>query len=159
MAARHARSAPLGAVFRSIGSALESIGSTITTDTTRDTLSRHREVMALGAKFPTIAASCFVAPTANVMGNVNIGEFSSVWYGAIIRGDPSSDNATIGMSATIGEGATVGAGAYVAPGAVVEPGTTVAAGQVVAGSPAVVLRQVTPEESDLMSTPQPLKYI
>lgn len=36
---------------------------------------------------PSIAASAFVAPTATIIGDVHVGEGSSVWFGAIIRGD------------------------------------------------------------------------
>lgn len=36
---------------------------------------------------PTIDPSCFVAETAAVIGDVVIGARSSVWYGAVLRGD------------------------------------------------------------------------
>jgi carbonic anhydrase/acetyltransferase-like protein (isoleucine patch superfamily) len=36
---------------------------------------------------PTIHASAFLAPTAVVMGDVTIGEESSIWYTAVLRGD------------------------------------------------------------------------
>ncbi|MFO0681217.1 MAG: gamma carbonic anhydrase family protein [Sandaracinus sp.] len=36
---------------------------------------------------PVLAASAFVAPTASVIGEVTIGEESSIWYGAVLRGD------------------------------------------------------------------------
>jgi carbonic anhydrase/acetyltransferase-like protein (isoleucine patch superfamily) len=34
-----------------------------------------------------IHPTAFVAPTASVMGNVTLGAESSVWYGAVLRGD------------------------------------------------------------------------
>ena len=34
-----------------------------------------------------VAPSAFIAPTAAVMGDVHLGEDSSVWYGAVLRGD------------------------------------------------------------------------
>lgn len=37
--------------------------------------------------FPKIHPSAFVAPTAIVMGDVEIGEGSTIWYGAVLRGD------------------------------------------------------------------------
>ena len=40
----------------------------------------------LGAKQPVINGS-FVAPTASVIGSVNIGSNSSIWYSAVVRGD------------------------------------------------------------------------
>ncbi len=36
---------------------------------------------------PRIAESCFVAPSADVIGDVTIGPGSSVWFGAVLRGD------------------------------------------------------------------------
>ena len=36
---------------------------------------------------PTVAADAFVAPGAMVIGDVTIGAGSSVWYGAVLRGD------------------------------------------------------------------------
>ncbi|CAA7623816.1 MULTISPECIES: gamma carbonic anhydrase family protein [Magnetospirillum] len=36
---------------------------------------------------PTIDASCFIAPNATVIGDVVIGEGTSVWFGCVIRGD------------------------------------------------------------------------
>ncbi len=38
-------------------------------------------------KRPKIASSAFVAPTAVVIGDVQIGEESSIWFGTILRGD------------------------------------------------------------------------
>ncbi|MCL4441331.1 MAG: gamma carbonic anhydrase family protein [Firmicutes bacterium] len=40
----------------------------------------------LGRK-PQIAEGVFVAPTAVIIGDVTIGEGSSIWYGAVLRGD------------------------------------------------------------------------
>ncbi|MBT7649735.1 MAG: gamma carbonic anhydrase family protein [Opitutae bacterium] len=39
------------------------------------------------SKKPTLAPSAYVSPTANVIGDVRLGDFSSVWYGSILRGD------------------------------------------------------------------------
>ncbi|MFH1873702.1 MAG: gamma carbonic anhydrase family protein [Pseudomonadota bacterium] len=36
---------------------------------------------------PDVHQSVFVAPNATIIGNVNIGLQSSVWFGAVIRGD------------------------------------------------------------------------
>jgi carbonic anhydrase/acetyltransferase-like protein (isoleucine patch superfamily) len=37
--------------------------------------------------FPKIHPSCFIAPNATIIGNVEIGKNSSVWFGCVIRGD------------------------------------------------------------------------
>ena len=39
---------------------------------------------------PKIHEDAFVADTAAVIGNVNIGKGSSIWYGAVLRGDIES---------------------------------------------------------------------
>ena len=44
-------------------------------------------VRNLGDKIPRIAESAFVSEAAYVIGDVDIGENSSVWPGAVIRGD------------------------------------------------------------------------
>merc|ERR1712028_14613 len=69
----------------------------------------------------------FIAPSASVIGNVTIGEHSSVWYGATIRGDVNTikigakssvgDRAVVQIqsdqSTSIGDNVTIGAGAIV----------------------------------------------
>lgn len=44
-------------------------------------------IYTLGKYVPNIAASCWVAPNAAVVGNVIMKEHSSVWFGATVRGD------------------------------------------------------------------------
>ena len=44
-------------------------------------------VYALGSLRPRLAADVWIAPTATVVGDVEIGAQSSVWFGAVIRGD------------------------------------------------------------------------
>ena len=71
---------------------------------------------------PSIPDSAWVADSAQVMGNVTLGEHTSVWFGAVLRGDTSTitvgkgsnvqDNSVLhadnGMPLVIGEGVTVG---------------------------------------------------
>src|SRR5476649_1054296 len=38
-------------------------------------------------KTPDIAGALFVAPNATIIGDVQLGKDSSVWYGAVLRGD------------------------------------------------------------------------
>ena len=38
-------------------------------------------------KTPVIHPTVFVAPNASLIGNINIGKDSSIWYGCILRGD------------------------------------------------------------------------
>lgn len=44
-------------------------------------------IKTLQGKTPKIAQDVFLAENATVIGDVEIGESSSVWYGAVIRGD------------------------------------------------------------------------
>ena len=37
--------------------------------------------------FPKIKKSAWIAPSADVIGNVKIGKDSSIWFGAVVRGD------------------------------------------------------------------------
>jgi len=76
---------------------------------------------------PRIDPSAFIAPGATVIGNVTIGPEASVWFGAVIRGDDTEfeisigartsiqDNCVIHVSkqgaTVIGEGVTIGHGA------------------------------------------------
>lgn len=54
---------------------------------------------------PTIHPTAFVASTAAVMGDVTLHEDSSVWYGAVLRGDAAP--ITIGAQTNIQDGAIV----------------------------------------------------
>src|SRR6266702_6527685 len=87
----------------------------------------HAGIDARLRKGPTIHPSAWVVPAATVIGDVTLEKESSVWYGAVLRGDinriivgPRSniqDNAVVhldtGYPTTIGELVTVGHGAIV----------------------------------------------
>lgn len=44
-------------------------------------------IRSVGGVSPRIHPDAFVASSADVIGNVTIGKHSSVWYGAVLRGD------------------------------------------------------------------------
>jgi gamma-carbonic anhydrase len=44
-------------------------------------------ILSFGGKTPRLAADVFVAPTASVIGDVEIGAGASVWFGCVIRAD------------------------------------------------------------------------
>jgi carbonic anhydrase/acetyltransferase-like protein (isoleucine patch superfamily) len=48
---------------------------------------------------PVIAPDAFVAPGATVLGRVKIGRSSSVWFGAVVRGD--TENITVGQETNL----------------------------------------------------------
>jgi carbonic anhydrase/acetyltransferase-like protein (isoleucine patch superfamily) len=62
-------------------------------------------IVPFGGRSPRIAASVFVAPTATIIGDVTIGDESSVWFGAVLRGD--SGRIEIGARTTIQDNAVV----------------------------------------------------
>jgi len=44
-------------------------------------------IVEFEGRSPRIAASAFIAPNAVLVGDVEIGENASVWFGAVLRGD------------------------------------------------------------------------
>ncbi|WAM33532.1 gamma carbonic anhydrase family protein [Caldicellulosiruptor morganii] len=42
-------------------------------------------IITYNGKIPKIADSCYIAPSAAIIGDVEIGENSSVWFGCVIR--------------------------------------------------------------------------
>jgi carbonic anhydrase/acetyltransferase-like protein (isoleucine patch superfamily) len=47
-------------------------------------------ILPVKAVFPTIPTSCFIAPNATIVGDVELGEECSVWFNAVLRGDVCS---------------------------------------------------------------------
>ncbi|MCD6182382.1 MAG: gamma carbonic anhydrase family protein [Candidatus Cloacimonetes bacterium] len=54
---------------------------------------------------PTIDAKAWIAPSADVIGDVKIGAFSSVWYASVLRGDVAP--ITIGKNCSIQDGSVI----------------------------------------------------
>jgi len=65
-------------------------------------------IRSLGGKTPKIAESAFVSEAAYIIGDVEIGEDSSVWPGAVIRGDFGSIK--IGKNTAIEDNCVIHAG-------------------------------------------------
>ena len=79
-------------------------------------------IYQLGDKKPVIPASCYIAESATIIGDVTLGERVSVLSGAVLRGDNEpitigddsnvQDNAVLhtdpGAPLTIGKGVTIG---------------------------------------------------
>jgi carbonic anhydrase/acetyltransferase-like protein (isoleucine patch superfamily) len=84
-------------------------------------------VLSFGGHTPRVHPTAFLAPTAVLIGNVQVGPESSIWFGAVLRGDQGApgicvgarssiqDNCVIHVSARgptlIGDDVTVGHGA------------------------------------------------
>jgi len=62
-------------------------------------------ILTLKNHKPQIASSVFIAPTAVVAGDVVVGEGSSIWYNAVIRGD--TNYIVIGKNTNIQDNATL----------------------------------------------------
>lgn len=118
-------------------------------------------IVSFKKKTPVIDESCFVAENSTVIGDVTVGEKSSIWFGAVLRGDMSKivigknsnvqdnavihvgteptiigDGVTIGHnaivhSAKIGNNVLVGMGSVVLDGAIVGENSIIGAGAVV----------------------------
>ena len=78
----------LGSMLRSLGAALESTGTALQgSRASAAALNVHQTIMPYAQEHPKIPPEVFVAPNASVIGDVELGSNSSVWYGAVIRGD------------------------------------------------------------------------
>lgn len=54
---------------------------------------------------PKIGENCFLAETATIIGDVTIGDGSSIWFGAVLRGDVNT--ITIGKNVNIQDNAVI----------------------------------------------------
>jgi carbonic anhydrase/acetyltransferase-like protein (isoleucine patch superfamily) len=81
---------------------------------------------------------------------VNVGRRVSVGHQATLHGCTIEDDVLVGIGARVLDGAVVGAGSLIAAGALVREGMVVPARSLVAGVPAVVKRELTPRESELI---------
>lgn len=125
-----------------------------------------------------IAKSVFLAPGAQVVGDVKIGENSSVWYNAVLRGDTNpiiigentnvQDNAVlhvnrnrglfIGDNVTIGHGAivhgcTVGNNVLIGMGSVILDGVEIGENCIIGAGALVTTSKVIPEGSLVYGNP------
>lgn len=124
------------------------------------------------------AASAWIAPTATVVGNVHLGEQSSVWFGAVIRGDCESvsigprtnvqdlaclhadpglpcvvgANVTIGHAAIV-HGATVEDDCLIGIRATVLNGARIGHGSLIGASALVTENAVIPPNSLVLGVP------
>ena len=68
-------------------------------------MTERANLFPYGDRMPQVHPSAFVAPGAYVIGKVTIGEGSSVWYGAVLRGD--LDEIRVGERTSIQDNAVV----------------------------------------------------
>ena len=62
-------------------------------------------ILTLAGRTPRIAVSAYVAPSADVIGRVDIGENSSVWFQCVLRGD--IEPIRIGANSNIQDGTII----------------------------------------------------
>jgi carbonic anhydrase/acetyltransferase-like protein (isoleucine patch superfamily) len=136
-------------------------------------------VRPFGALRPRIASTAFLAETAVVVGDVEIGEESSIWFGAVLRGDVgfikvgrrsnvqdlsmlhmSRDlsNTVIGDEVTIGHsvvihGAKIGDGALIGMGAILMDNVEVGAEALVAAGTLLPPNFVVPPRTLVRGSP------
>jgi carbonic anhydrase/acetyltransferase-like protein (isoleucine patch superfamily) len=120
----------------------------------------------------------YIAPTATVIGDVEIASDSSVWFGAVIRGDVASikigrrtsvqddavihvsegvgtvvgDDVTIGHSAVI-HGSNIGDTTLIGIGAIVLDNATVGVGSIIGAGAIVTEEAVVPPRSLVLGVP------
>ena len=142
------------------------------------TIAADATVLPLGDAAPHIPSTAFVAPGARLIGDVTLGEESSVWYNAVLRGDSApivigagsnlQDNVTVhvdaGSGVTLGEGVsvghnavvhgcTVGDGSLIGMGSVILSGARIGAGCLVAGGAVVLGGTEVPDGSLVAGIP------
>ncbi len=148
-------------------------------------------IYALDGIAPQLAASAWVADSAQVIGQVTLDEEASVWFGTVVRGDTDSirigagsniqdacvlhadagqplvvgqrvtvghqvtlhgctigDESLIGIGAVVLNGARIGKHCLVGAGSLVTEGKEFPDGSMIMGSPAKVVRQLSPEQID-----------
>ncbi len=138
-------------------------------------------IYQLGEDTPRIAATAWVADSAQVMGRVALADSASVWYGAVLRGDNEwitlgersnvqegcvlhTDMGwplTLGADVTVGHqamlhGCTVGDGSLIGIQAVLLNGVQIGSGCLVGAGAVVTEGQVFPDHSLILGAPAKL---
>jgi carbonic anhydrase/acetyltransferase-like protein (isoleucine patch superfamily) len=146
-------------------------------------LKREPDIRPYRGKTPQIAASAYVDPAAVIIGDVVLGEDSSVWPCSVIRGDVHyirigartniqdgsilhvmrdeyplilGDDVTIGHSVTL-HGCTIESRCLIGMGAVILNGVVVGSGSIVAAGTLLAERTVIPPGSLVMGSPGKVK--
>ena len=139
-------------------------------------------IYALGDMTPTIADDAFIHPEAVIIGDVRIGSESTVWPGAVLRGDDGHitigertsiqdgtvihttrhQPTTIGNDCVIGhmvhlEGCTIHDGSLVGSGSVVLHGAVVETGGLVGANAVVNTNKVVPGGAMALGVPAVIK--
>ena len=139
-------------------------------------------IYALGSREPKIHSTAFVHPEAVVIGSVEIGAESTIWAGAVLRGDDGEirigqrtsiqDNSVlhttpqtptiVGDDCVIGhlvhlESCTIESGAQVSTGAIVLHRVIVGAGAIVGANSVVLNDTIVPAGALAVGSPAVIK--
>jgi carbonic anhydrase/acetyltransferase-like protein (isoleucine patch superfamily) len=142
-------------------------------------LNGQPDIRPYRGKFPQIAASAYIDPAAVVIGDVVIGEDSSVWPMCVVRGDVHyirignrtniqdgcvlhvmkdlnplvlGDEVTVGHSVTL-HGCTIESHVLIGMGAILLNGATVGTGSIIAAGTLITERTVIPPGSLVLGSP------
>lgn len=135
-------------------------------------------MLPFGEDSPQAAESAWIAPGAYVIGKVHLGEESSVWYGAVLRGDTETIRigdrtniqdgcilhadpgypATVGPDCVVGHravvhGCEVGEGCLIGMGATILNGAKIGKGSIVAAGALVPEGKEFPPGSLIVGIP------
>jgi carbonic anhydrase/acetyltransferase-like protein (isoleucine patch superfamily) len=127
---------------------------------------------------PKMGEGCFIAPSADIAGKVEIGDRANIWFNASIRGDLDwvrigkrssiQDNSVLhndkGLPVEIGDdvivghravvhGAMIGDGSLIGMGAVVLSGAKIGKNCIIGAGSVVTERTVIPDGSIALGTP------
>ena len=146
-------------------------------------MTRTPDIRPYKGKFPDIAASANIDPASGVVGDVVIGEESSVWPMTVIRGDVHyirigertniqdnsvlhvmkdqwplilGDEVTVGHSVTL-HGCTIHSHVLIGMGCIVLNGAVIGDGSIVAAGTLITERTVIPAGSLVMGAPGKVK--
>ncbi len=139
-------------------------------------------ILGFNSNKPVLKGGNFVAPNAVIIGNVFLGENSSVWFGAVIRADIDrveigansnlQDNAVIhierGKPTIIGDEVTIGHSAIIhaafierrtliGMGSIILDGARICEGSIVAAGALITPRMIVPPRSLVAGVPAKIK--
>ena len=69
-------------------------------------------ILSFGGKSPRIHPTAFLAPTAVIIGDVEIGPESSIWFGAVLRGDDPDHPIIVGARTSVQDNCVVHVGQW-----------------------------------------------
>jgi len=92
----------LGAAVKQLGAVFDSVGVTLQGDSvTHEKLPIPTTAIKLDGKAPKYPDAAFIAPSANLVGAVQLGVGSSVWYSTMVQGGKAASD--IGEMSNVGD--------------------------------------------------------